>query len=83
MSPWPETPAVDLIALNRWERDIKVYAGEVHDIGYGDPSEARLKLMAMVGLCSEHLARIQRHEDARLDRQAREERETSCPPAIA
>lgn len=80
---WPETPATDHLALNRFERDVKVLAGEIHDVGMDDMSELRLKLHGIVSLCSELLVCAERHEAARQDRIAREEIATSVPPAVA
>lgn len=77
---WPATPACDHILLNSFERDVKVLAGEVHDTGFDDLPELRLKLHGIVSLCSELLAQAERRERDRQDAIAREERETSVPP---
>ncbi len=79
-SSWPEMPNVDHLALNRFDRDVKVLAGEAHSAGFEDMPELRLKLNGIVAACSELLAQGERHESALLDRIAREEWETSVPP---
>lgn len=77
---WPETPAVDHLALNRFERDVKTLAGEAHDVGFDDMSELRLKLNGIVAACSELLVMAERRAAEQQARIAREELATSIPP---
>lgn len=70
----------ELDELNHLERDVTAYARELREIGYDDPTEARLKLHSLVGLCTVHMARIERREREDADRFAREEQETAIPP---
>jgi hypothetical protein len=83
VSNWPATPAVDHLALNRFERDVKVLAGEIHDCGFDDLPELLLKLDGVVGLCSELRSLAVRHEDAIARARGREEMETAIPPLSA
>lgn len=82
MTPWPLTPYVDLVVLQRWEVDVKQLAGKVHDCGYDRPKEARDLLHKLVSLATEQLARVERHE-READERGREERECSIPPCAS
>jgi hypothetical protein len=81
MARWPTTPATDHILLNSMSKDAEVLIRELHDIGTDDAPEALLKLDGLVAIASTWRAFIRRTEGDRLDRIAREERETSVPPA--
>jgi hypothetical protein len=79
MANWPLTPAVDHLSILVFEREAKAAVGRAADAGYEDPDRARAALHAIVSLCSDQLARVERHERDEDDR-AREERETAVPP---
>lgn len=56
----------DLADINRFEREIRLLAGEAHDLLLTEPGESEMKLTAIAGICGEWkglLAKRQRERE--------------------
>jgi hypothetical protein len=68
--------------MNAWHRDIRNLAGELHDIGLDDASEALLKLDGLVAIANEWRALVQRRAVERAERMSEHPREALPPVEV-
>lgn len=67
MTAW-DTTGADLAAMNRWHREFRILAGEVHDLGLDDFPEALLKLDGIIGVAMDWRALLTRRQEQQVRR---------------